>query len=145
MGPITRLVIGIIALEAAQVLIGGTAVCFLRRRKQVEPTWSWPRSIGAFFVLGLLAAGAGLVFLVGAFLLMPLDRSLVGLVAAVAPLAMVAVYLVGLKRSTGLDVLGTIFLSLGIGFVCLVVTVVLSKVLGVDLLSLQMGEGGPPQ
>jgi hypothetical protein len=139
MSPLTRLILGTILVQVVQFLFAGTVVYLIRRWNKTEPVWSWARCLGAFFLLGLATLAAGIIPLAGAFVVEAVDRSAAALVAVLAPLFMVIVYLVGLKRMTGLEVLGTLVLALGIGIVCFVITIGLSKLMDVDLLSLQMG------
>jgi hypothetical protein len=134
MNPVARLVIGIILLQVVQILFTATVVYFIRRWKHLEPAWSWLRTVGAIVVLILYASALGLIPLLAAFVM--------SAIALFIPLVVVAAYLVGLKRMTNLDVLGTFFLALGIGLACYVITVVLSFGLDVDLLSIQMPDRG---
>jgi hypothetical protein len=114
----TRFVIGLLILVAIQVILGGTVVYLIRRRKQVEPTWSWPRSIGAVSLLGLLVAAVGLVPVVGRY-------------------AAVIVSLIGLKRMSGLDILSTFILSFFMGILVFALSAVISTQFQVDLLGLR--------
>jgi hypothetical protein len=114
----TRLIVALLLLFAVDVLLGGTVVFLVRRRKRIEPAWSWPKTLGAFFLLGLLVGGVGMVPVVGRF-------------------AAVVVSLVGLKRISGLDVLGTFILSFCMGILVFAAAAVISSQLQVDLL-------GPP-
>jgi hypothetical protein len=109
----TRFIVGLLLLLAVQIVLGGTAVFLLRRRKHIHPAWSWAKTLWAFFLLGLLVSGVGLVPGIGRF-------------------AAVVVSLVGLKRLSGLDVLSTFILSFCMGVAVLVVGTVLSRQLQVD-------------
>ena len=114
----TRFIVGLLLLLAVQILLGGTVVFLVRQWKRIAPAWSWPKSLGAFFLLGLLVTGAGLVPVVGGF-------------------AAVIVSLVGLKRISGLDVLSTFILSFCMGISVFAVAAVISSQLQVDLLGLR--------
>jgi hypothetical protein len=113
----TRFIVGLLLLLAVEILLGGTAVFLVRRRKRIDPAWSWTKTLGAFFLLGLLVTGVGLVPVIGRF-------------------AAVILSLVGLKRLTGLDVLSTFILSFCLGVSVFVVATMLSRQLQVDLLGL---------
>ena len=112
-----KFVVGLILLLAVQVLLGGTVVYLIRKRKRIEPAWSWPKSLGAFLLLGLLVTGVGLVPVVGRF-------------------AALVVSLIGLKRISGLDVVSTFILSFCMGILIFVVAAVIGSQLQVDLLQL---------
>src|SRR5436190_12484948 len=118
MDPTTRFIVGVLFLMAIQLLIGGTAVFVVRRWKEVAPVWSWPKTLGAFFLMMLLVTGVGLVPAVGRY------------AAAIASL-------IGLKRLTGLDVLSAFMLSICLGLLVLAVAAVLSRQLQIDLLGLR--------
>lgn len=114
----TRFIIGLLILLVVQILLVGTVVFLIRRWKQIEPAWSWPKSLGAVFVLGLVVTGCGLLPVIGRF-------------------AALIVSLVGLKRISGLDVLSTFILSFCVGLSIFVFAMVLSNQLQVDLLGLR--------
>jgi hypothetical protein len=114
----TRFIVGLIVLLAVEILFGGTVVFFVRRWKRIEPVWSCPKTVGAFFLLGLVVTGVGLVPVIGR-------------------LAAVIVSLVGLKRISGLDVLSTFILSFCMGVSVFAATAVISNQLQVDLLDLR--------
>jgi hypothetical protein len=114
----TRFIVGLILLLAVQILLGSTVVFLVRRWKRIEPVWSWPQTLGAFFLLGLVVTGVGLVPAIGRF-------------------AAVIVSLVGLKRISGLDVLSTFILSFCMGILVFAAAVVISNQMQVDLLGLR--------
>jgi hypothetical protein len=114
----TRFIVGLVLLLAVQILLGGTVVFLVRRWKRIEPAWPWLKTLGAFFLLVLLATGVGFLPVIGRF-------------------AAVIVSLVGLKRISGLDVLSTFILSFCIGISVLAVAAVISSQLQVDLLGLR--------
>jgi hypothetical protein len=114
----TRFIVGLLLLLAAQILLGGTMVFLARRWKQSVPAWSWIKTLGAFSLLGLLVTGIGLLPVIGRF-------------------AAVIVSLVGLKRLSGLDILSTLILSFCLGVSMFVLASVLSSQLQVDLLGLR--------
>jgi hypothetical protein len=114
----TRFAIGLLLLLAIQVLLGGTVVFFVRRRKRVEPVWSWPRTLGAFALLGLIVTAFSIVPVVG-------------------PFAAAVVSLVGLKRMSGLDILSTFILSFCMGILVFAISGVIGAQLQVDLLGLR--------
>jgi hypothetical protein len=111
----TRFIVGLLLMLAIQILLSGTAVFLVRRWKQVDPAWSWPKTLWKFFLLLLIVNAFGLVPVVGRF---------AGAVAA----------LIGLKRFSGLDVLSTFILLFCVGVCVLSCSYVLSRQLGVDLL-----------
>jgi hypothetical protein len=113
----TRFIVGLLLLLTVEIVLGGTAVFLVRRWKHIHPAWSWAKAQGAFFLLGLLVAGVGLLPGIG--------RS-----------AAVIVSLVGLTRLSALDVLSNFILSFCMGVTVLVVGTVLSRQLRVDLLGL---------
>ena len=114
----TRFIIGLILLLAVQILLGGTVVFLVRRWKRIEPAWSWPKTLGAFFLLALVVTGVGLAPVIGRF-------------------AAIIVSLVGLKRLSGLDVISTFILSFCVGVLVFIVAAVISNQLQVDLLGLR--------
>ena len=114
----TRFIIGLLLLLAVQILLGSMVVFLVRRWIRIEPAWSWPKTLAAFFLLGLVVTGVGLVPVIGRF-------------------AALIVSLVGLKRLSGLDVLSTFILSSCVGVSVFVVAAVISNQLQVDLLGLQ--------
>jgi hypothetical protein len=114
----TRFIVGLILLIAVEILFSGTVVFLVRRWRRIEPAWSWPRTLGAFFLLGLVVTGAGLIPMIGRF-------------------AAVIVSLVGLKRISGLDVLSTFILSFCMGIAVFAAVAVISNQLQVDLLVLR--------
>jgi hypothetical protein len=109
--------LGWVTLFLAHLAIGGTAVFAVRRYQRVEPAWSWPKSMGAYFLLGLLVTGVSLIPIVGRF-------------------AALIVSLVGLKRFFGLDLLSTFIVAFCLGLLFFILGVVLSRQLGVELLDL---------
>jgi hypothetical protein len=111
----TRFFVGLVLLWAIEILFVSTVVFLVRRSRRVEPAWSWPKTLGVFFLLGLLVAAVGILPVIGGF-------------------AAVVLSLVGLKRISGLDVLSTFILSFCLGISILLVAYVLSKQLGVELL-----------
>lgn len=111
----TRFFVGLILLGAIQILFVSTVVFLVRRSKRIEPAWSWPKTLGAFFLLGLLVGAVDFLPVIGGF-------------------AAAVVSLIGLKRISGLDVLSTFILSFCLGISVLLVAYVLSKQLGVELL-----------
>ena len=113
----TPFIVGLLLLLAVQILLGGTVVFLVRRWKRIDPAWSWAKTVGAFFILGLLVTGVGFVPVIGRF-------------------AAVVVSLIGLKRLSGLDVLSTFILSFCLGVSVFVVASMLSRQLQVDLLGL---------
>src|SRR5262245_31654253 len=110
--------VGLILSLAVQILFGGTVVFLVRRWERIEPAWTWPKALGAFFLLGLAVTAVGLVPVLGR-------------------LVAVIVALVGLKRISGLDVLSTVLLSFCMGISVFAVAVVIGSQLQVDLLGLQ--------
>jgi hypothetical protein len=114
----TRFVIGLLLLFAIQFILGGTVVFLVRRWKRIDPAWSWAKALGAFLLLGLLVTGIGLLPVIGRY-------------------AMPIVSLVGLKRLTGLDILTTFILSFCMGVSVFVFAGILSNQLQVELLNLR--------
>ena len=115
----TSFIVGLLIMQAVQILLGGTAVFVVRRWKRIDPAWSWAKTLGAFFLLVLFASGVGL------------------LVPVIGRFAALVVSLVGVKRLSGLDILSSIILSLCLGVPVFVVAAILSGVLQVDLLGLR--------
>ena len=118
MDPTRRLIVGLLLLFAIQLLLGSTVVFLVRRWNRIEPTWSRPKTLGAFFLLDLSVTGIGLVPVVGGF------------AAAIASL-------VALKRMSGLDVLSTFILSFCMGILVFALATVISTQMQVDLLVLR--------
>jgi hypothetical protein len=114
----TRFVIGLVALLVFQVVLGGSVVYLIRWRNQVEPVWSWPKSIGVFSLLVVVVTGVALVPVVGLF-------------------AALIVSLVGLKRISGLEIISTFILSFCMGVLVFAMSAVISAQLQVDLLGLR--------
>ena len=113
-----KFVVGLILLLAVQVLLGGTVVYFIRKRKRIEPAWSWPKTLGAYLLLGLLVTAVGLIPVVGRFVA-------------------VVVSLIGLKRISGLDVIPTFILSFCMGILIFAGAAVIGSQLQVDLIGLR--------
>jgi hypothetical protein len=113
----TRLIIGLLLLFIVQMLLGPTVVFIIRRRRGIQPAWSWLKTLGAFLLLSLVVSGVGLVPVAGRF-------------------AAVIVSLIGLKRISGLDLLSTFILSFFMGLSVFVIAAVISQQLQVDLLGL---------
>ena len=113
-----KFVVGLLLLLAVQVLLGGTVVYFIRKRKRIEPAWSWPKTLGAFLLLGVLVTIVGLLPVVGRFVA-------------------VVVSLIGLKRISGLDVIPTFILSFCMGILIFAVAAVIGSQLQVDLIGLR--------
>jgi len=114
----TRFVIGLLILLVIQIVLGGTVVYLIRRRNQVEPMWSWKKSIGVFGVLVVVVTGAALVPVIG-------------------PFAALIVSLIGLKRISGLEIVSTFILSFCMGVLVFAISAVISVQLQVDLLGLR--------
>lgn len=112
-----RFIIGLALLFSAQLVLGSLVVHCVRRRNRVEPVWSLATSLLWYFLLMLLVTGIGILPVVG-------------------PYVALVVFLIGLKRMTGLQVMTTFMLAFTLGLMLFIISAGISALLGVDVLSI---------
>ena len=104
-------------LLAIQVVLISTVVYAIRRRKRVDPPWSWLRTVRAFCIATLIVAAVSLLPLVGRY-------------------AALVVWLISLKRMSGMDIPSTFIVAFLMGIAIFAISAMLSMQLQVDLLAL---------
>jgi hypothetical protein len=105
-------------LSVVQIVLWTTIIFLLRKRKQVEPVWSWLRTLGGFLVLALATTAISLIPVVGRFVAL-------------------AVSIIGIKRLSGLDIPTTLFLWVCVAISMVVLAWFISQQLQVELLDLR--------
>lgn len=109
-----RVLNGVIIVVCLYWLMGGTVIYALRRRRQIEPPWTWLKSMAAYFAIEVLA-GVTFVVPVAGFVLRML------------------IFYAGFKYSTGLGFVRTLLLGLAMLILMLALTSLVGFLLGVDL------------
>lgn len=118
MDELERELVGTLLVIAIQVLIGGTAVYFLRRRTELEPFWSWPKSVGSFALLVVIITLLSVIPNYGV------------VIAAAGSFA-------GFMRITGLRFLPSFFVLILMGISVFVISGFLSIIFEADLLTIE--------
>ena len=112
----SQVAVGLLILSVMQLVIDSAVVFAIRRRKRIAPSWSWPKVVGRVGLLILVVMALSFIPVAGRY-------------------AAVVVFLVGLKRITGLDVPATFILSFCLGLIFILFAAIIGHQLGVDLLA----------